>query len=273
MKLIRSKKHKKVLKYIIGISVLVPVLIVAYETIVLGKDNVVLLIDFPSVYSVLIILYYGTLLVLGGSWALTEIKHVLNLRNEKLKNELKYLKAQVSPHFFFNMLNNLYGSIDKDASKAKKIVLELSEMMRYSIYKGESDYVSLKEEVNFIENFISLQRLRYYKELKIDFKVEVEDESLQLMPLLFINLVENAFKHGVENLRENAYVYIKLQAKKSKVYFEVENNFDAEMKAEEGGVGLQNLIKRLDLVYANAYKLETTIIKDVYNVQLRIDQV
>lgn len=273
MKFIRSKKHKTILKYVIAISILIPVLIVAYEIIVLGKDNVVLFIDFPSVYSVLTILYYGLLFVIGFGWALREIKQTLKLRNEKIKNELKYLKAQVSPHFFFNMLNNLYGSIDKDAEKAKNIVLELSEMMRYSIYQGEKEYVTLKEEIKFVRNFVALHKKRYYKDLKIEFVIDIEDEDVKIMPLTFINLVENAFKHGVERLRGEAYVYIRLKSDDKIIYFEVENNFDKEEEEKEAGVGLLNLTRRLDLVYPDKYKLVTSTLDEVFNVQLTLQTI
>lgn len=273
MKFIRSKKHKTILKYVIAISILIPILIVAYEIIILGKDNVVLLITFPSVYSVSVILYYGVLFAVGSGWALDEIKQTLKLRNEKMKNELKYLKAQVSPHFFFNMLNNLYGSIDKDAEKAKNIVLELSEMMRYSIYQGEKEYVTLKEEIKFIQNFVALHKKRYYKDVKIEFVIDVEDEDVKIMPLTFINLVENAFKHGVERLRNKAYVYIRLKSEDKMIYFEVENNFDAEEGEREVGVGLLNLTRRLDLVYPDQYKLVTSTINEVFNIQLTLPAV
>lgn len=270
MDILKNEKHRSILKYIIAISLLIPVLIVAYEIIILGKDTVVLLVDFPSFSSVLALLYYGALFVIGIGWGLIEIKQILKLRNEKVKNELKYLKAQVSPHFFFNMLNNLYGLIEKDAPKAKTIVLELSEMMRYSIYKGENEYVTLKEEINFVQNFINLHKMRYYKDVKVDFIIDVDDENMKLMPLLFINLVENAFKHGVENLRDKAYVYIKLKTKENNVYFEVENNFDVEVNETEGGMGLQNLIRRLDLVYPNKYSLEKMVVNDVFNIRLTL---
>lgn len=270
MNILNSNQFKSVLKYVIVVSIVIPVCYVVYEVVFLGKESVVISVEL-TVYTALIILYYGLLLMLGIVWGVGEIKQILRLRNEKVKNELKYLKAQVSPHFFFNMLNNLYGSIDTDATKAKKIVLELSDLMRYSIYQGEKEHVTLKEEISFIQNYISLQKVRYYKDLQIDFKIDVEDENIQLMPLIFINLVENAFKHGVENLRDKAYVYIKLLSKESMIYFEVENNFDKEYEEkEEEGVGLPNLTKRLDLVYPNAHKLTSTIVDNVFNIQLTL---
>ncbi|MDY0780226.1 sensor histidine kinase [Tenacibaculum sp. IB213877] len=264
-----NNKQKLFAKYFIGISIIIPILIIGYEVIILGKDSVILLANYPSIFSILVLIYYSLLFLAGFAWILSQLKQVLNLKNEKVKNELQHLKTQVSPHFFFNMLNNLYGLIEKDTSKAKKLVLELSEMMRYSIYKSQHDYVTLKEEIQFIQNYLNLHKMRYHKEVDINFSIEVDNEDLKIMPLLFINLVENAFKHGVENLTKDAYVYIKLISKEGKIYFEVENNFDEELSQEEG-VGLQNLFRRLELTYPSKYSLSSTSIGDVFNTKLNL---
>jgi len=271
MNLTISKNQRLFIKYFIGITIIIPVLIIVYETLILGKESVILLANYPPVYSILVLIYYFSLFVVGIGWVLLELKQVLKLKNEKVKNELQHLKTQVSPHFFFNMLNNLYGLIEKDTPKAKKLVLELSEMMRYSIYKAQNDYVTLQEEIQFIQNYISLHKMRYHKNVDINFTVEVEDETIKVMPLLFINLVENAFKHGVENLRDEAYVLIKLQADSNRIYFEVENNFDKEQQKEEQGMGLQNLRRRLELAYPNKFNLVSSTKGNVYNTQLTLN--
>ncbi|MDD7914456.1 sensor histidine kinase [Polaribacter sp. MSW5] len=151
-----------------------------------------------------------------------------------------HLKNQVNPHFFFNTLNNLYGLVAVNPKKAQELILKLSDMMRYSIYEGEKEIVLLKDEVDYLKNYIELHKMRYHKEISIDFKDQI-DETFQVMPLLFIILLENAFKHGVENLRKDAFVNINVFTFENKIQFDIENNFDTSEVNEKVGIGLTNL--------------------------------
>ena len=114
--------------------------------------------------------------------------------------------------FFFNTLNNLYGLINKDPEQAGELVLELSELMRYSIYDGQKDRVPLIQEVEYLERYVNLHKMRYQKLIDVRFNKHIQDEAAPIMPLLFIILLENAFKHGVEKLRDSAYVHININA-------------------------------------------------------------
>lgn len=265
--------NRKTLAIVAVISALIPMAITAYELIFKGKDAVEF--TFNSTIGILIILYYVLLIFVGVAigiyWLVNQIRNIIQLKNEKTKMELMHLKTQINPHFFFNMLNNLYGLVDKDSEKAKKLILKLSEMMRYSIYEGQNEFVTLKQEISFISNFIKLHKMRYHKNVEVVFIVEAENKDIKIMPLAFIILVENAFKHGVENLRQNAYVKSKLQTNKQKIYFEVENNFDPRTTTETG-LGLKNLKRRLELVYANRHKLETTSTNNIFKAQLILNQ-
>ena len=145
------------------------------------------------------------------------------LKNEKTKNELLHLQSQVNPHFFFNMLNNLYGMIDKDTDKSKALILKLSDLMRYSIYEGEKNVVTLEEEITYLKNYIELHQMRYHKKIDIQFNTNLEDSPIKVMPLLFIILLENAFKHGVENLRDNAFISVNITSKNKTILFQIEN--------------------------------------------------
>ncbi|MET1259405.1 histidine kinase [Flagellimonas sp. DF-77] len=202
-----------------------------------------------------LLLYAIAVLVAVSHWLFVNIRGIINLKNEKAKTELKLLQAQVNPHFFFNMLNNLYGLVDRDQDKAKTLILKLSDMMRYSIYEGQKTEVSLLEEIEFLEQYIALHQMRYHKEITIDFKVDIADGSLKIAPLLFIILVENAFKHGVEKLRADAYVHLTMRSDADGIRFEISNNFDPE---EQGppGIGLPNLKRRLELIYPKRHQLE-----------------
>ena len=246
------------------ISLAVPFIIIAFVLITTDKDSVVFFEDYNPVLSVLIILYYAMIIAIGIVWLIKRIMDMIKLRNETVKNELRHLQSQVNPHFFFNMLNNLYGLVDKDVPKAKQLILKLSDMMRYSIYDGQKDLVTIKEEVDYLNNYIALHQMRYHKKSDIKFEMDIVDEQLKIMPLMFINLVENAFKHGMEHLRSGAFVHIKLKALKNSLTFEVMNNYDAEALSKQKGVGLENLKRRLTLMYPKKHNLSVEKRPDVY---------
>ncbi|SDR93815.1 histidine kinase [Gramella sp. MAR_2010_147] len=204
-------------------------------------------------------------------WLFIQTKSIITLKKEKKEVELLHLKSQVNPHFFFNTLNNLYGLVEQDTVKAQKLILKLSEMMRYSIYEGGNDWVTLDEEITYLENYLELHKMRYHKSIDIRFSIHVTDRSKKVMPLLFIILLENAFKHGVENLRKDAFVHIKLEANDSEINFEVENNFDTEEITEKPGIGLKNLKRRLELVYPRTHRLEIGVTKSIHEAQLTLE--
>ncbi|MEL7220154.1 MAG: histidine kinase [Bacteroidota bacterium] len=215
--------------------------------------------------------YFVYLGYLGLRWLFRQTRTIIQLKNEQKKTELRHLQSQVNPHFFFNMLNNLYGLIEKDTAKAKELVLKLSDMMRYSIYDGQQDFVNLEEEEAYLKNYIELHRMRYHKDIAVDYDIDIDAEGYQVMPLLFIILLENAFKHGVENLRENAFVAIKLTANEKGIWFRVKNNFDQEEHTtQHKGIGLKNLRRRLELVYPNQHELKLKKIENIYQAQLSI---
>lgn len=214
-------------------------------------------------------LYFITVCIALAQWLFVNIRFIIRLKNEKAKTELMHLQSQVNPHFFFNMLNNLYGLVDKDSKQAKQLILKLSDMMRYSIYEGQKEYVTLAQEIEFIRNFVALHQMRYHKKVDIQLEVELEDEQLKIMPLLFIILVENAFKHGVEVLRDNAFVRITICSTKKKLRLSVQNNFDKEEQGE-GGIGLANLSRRLALAYPKKHQLSYTVEQDTYTATLSL---
>lgn len=217
----------------------------------------------------LVLLYFVTFIFTVLHWIFLSIKSILKLKQEKANTELQHLQSQVNPHFFFNMLNNLYGLVDKDSDKAKALILKLSEMMRYSIYEGLKDAVTLQQEIDFISNFIELHTMRYHKDIDVQFDVAVANKTLNITPLLFIILIENAFKHGVEVLRKNAFVHISMATNTNRVTLTIENNFDTEMM-RESGIGLENLKRRLQLVYPKKHTLENSINTNIYSTKLTI---
>jgi two-component system sensor histidine kinase AlgZ len=215
---------------------------------------------------------FYALIVFGLSirWLFRQIRNIINLRKEKAQTELLHLKSQVNPHFFFNMLNNLYGIVEHEPQKAQALILKLSDMMRYSIYEGEKNHVSLQQEVDYLRNYIELHRMRYHKTIDVSFQENIEEGSQQVMPLLFIILLENAFKHGVENLRKDAFVNINMVADDQTVNFTVENNFDHLLEGEEPGIGLKNLQRRLELAYPGRHSYSFLNSNGVYTANLSL---
>lgn len=216
-----------------------------------------------------IALYFIIVFITITYWIFKQIKSILRLKNEKEKTELLHLKSQVNPHFFFNTLNNLYGIMEKN-SKEREMVLKLSDMMRYSIYEGEKDWVTLKNELDYLKNYIELQEIRYHKKSDIQFNHNIENPDARVMPLLFIILLENAFKHGLENLEKNAYIHIGLVESKNEVQFVIENNFELQKTSNQEGIGLKNLKRRLALVYPKKHTLSFDVNINIYKVILTL---
>jgi LytS/YehU family sensor histidine kinase len=229
--------------------------------------------DIEPAYSIITFFYWSLLIYWGARWLFGQIKSTIKQKRAKTSIELIHLQSQVSPHFFFNTLNNLYGLIDKDSKKAKDMVLKLSDMMRYSIYDGQKEWVTLEEELAYIKNYIGLHKARYHKETAIKVHHHIQQDGIKVMPLLFIILLENAFKHGVENLRENAYVHINLIASEDEIHFAIENNFDINGHSEKQGIGLKNLKRRLELVYPKRHTLTHTVTNDIYKAQLTLKSI
>ena len=180
------------------------------------------------------------------------------------------LKNQINPHFFFNTLNNLYSLIKKDADAAQDYVLKLSDLMRFTIYDSGKPNVKLSDEIDYLINFIDLQTSRYHKEIDINFEKKIQNSEATIVPLLFINLLENAFKHGVEKATEDAFVHIQLIENDEKISFTVKNNYETDNTSEPKGIGLTNLKNRLNLIYPNAHRLSYNIEDDVYSATLEI---
>ncbi len=240
----------------------------------IGVGRIIILIEEygdTDALAIIAIFYFPLLIILILRWVFKQTRAILTLKNEKAKTELLHLKSQVNPHFFFNMLNNLYGLVGTDAKKAQDLILKLSDMMRYSIYEGEKDLVTLEEEVEYLKNYIELHKMRYRKTIDIKFTNDIS-ENHKVMPLLFIILLENAFKHGVENLRKDAFVYVHISTQGDNIQFTVENNFDPSEVPEKSGIGLKNLKRRLELGYLNKHSLSFTSTNEIYKAELTISK-
>ena len=181
------------------------------------------------------------------------------------------LKQQVNPHFFFNTLNNLYGLAKQKSDRTPDLILKLSDIMRYVIYKGKENLVKIEEEIEYLENYIEIQEIRQHKKLDIQFKKVIDRPGVLIPPLLFIILLENAFKHGVDTLTDQAYVFIHLQVIKNKIIFRVTNNYDPSESSKQKGIGLENLKKRLEILYGSDYLLEINNEGNTFSGRLQLE--
>lgn len=213
------------------------------------------------------------------SW-LTRITHDLiinTIRKEELEKqavqaELYYLKSQINPHFLFNTLNNIHTLVYKQAPTAPEAVMRLSSLMRYMIYESNAPTVPLSREMTYLEDYISLQQLRYKKNPVVDLRIEGVTDSSHIAPLLFIHLLENAYKHSPARL-EPGDIKVSIEVKEDELAFKLINPIGKNPgnKFEEiGGIGLPNVQKRLTLLYPEQHNLEIMNSGDVFEVILKI---
>lgn len=197
-----------------------------------------------------------------------------NVENEKLTAELNFLKAQINPHFLFNTLNNLYYLAYTKSPNTTEVIAKLSQMMRYMIYDSNYQKVPLNKEIEYMQNYISLERLRLNNQIPIDLKIEGQVQNALITPLIFITFLENAFKHGVSNNNKDAWVRAYIHMNGKVCTYEVENSKlpNAKPEAEtKSGIGLQNVKRRLELSYPEKYELSVNDLPDRYRVQLKIE--
>ena len=195
-----------------------------------------------------------------------------DMRHNMMQAELDYLKYQINPHFFMNTLNNIHALIDIDSEAAKDTVIELSKMMRYVLYDSEQDSISLDKEIQFLQHYIQLMRLRYSDSVEIVVDVpESSHSQVKIPPLIFIVFVENAFKHGISyNSRSYIHISIEVSAEGDRVHYSVSNSKNPSKWNTHGGIGLDNVRKRLDLLFPKRYQLEIENTAHHYSVELNI---
>jgi LytS/YehU family sensor histidine kinase len=199
------------------------------------------------------------------------------LQKEKLEGELKFLKTQVNPHFLFNTLNNIYSLAYRQHPNTAPMIATLSKIMRYHLYDGSRERVSLMKEAELLQDFVALQRLRHGDALDVDFYLEGIDNQHEIAPLLLINFIENSFKHSDVDANPDAFIRIGLTVEDGHLGFSVENSFaspshgDKSAMTNQGeGVGLKNAHRLLDLAYPNRHQLNTKTENGVHLVQLNI---
>lgn len=197
----------------------------------------------------------------------------IKARNVNLQNELKLLKSQINPHFLFNSLNNIYTLAGIDSNRTQKSIINLSDMLRYVLYECDQETVPIKKEVEYIENYLKLFALKSSKDYPISTELNIENSSIPVAPMLFIPYVENALKHSNIDDRENSFINIKIDADTDTIDFEIENSKPKKtiIKDDVGGIGLENVKKRLAILYPEKHKLEIKENDSSFKVKLHLE--
>lgn len=255
------------------VSVCFPLSIVVH--IVVENEELQTLIWSDSFFLFLIINVIFTVITtmvlkLVKQWY-SDQKTTKDLQQEQLQTELKFLKSQINPHFLFNSLNNLYALTLSKSDSAPEVVLRLSNILRYILYESNEGYVSVRKEMEHVKDYVAVEKLRLGMGVTIDIDIDdaIQDDPVE--PMLFLTLVENAFKHSEDILPEKRFIRIHAKSLETGFRFLIENTFSPSKRdSETGGIGLENIKKRLNLIYPNQHDIKSSTADGVYRVDLII---
>ncbi len=269
---------KKYLQFVIG-------LIIVFAAVIFMEEMVLEKIFFPKTrgtkffgifYSLIDV--FPSIAILSGfkfGWdALRKQKEVEDLQSVVKESELQFLKSQVNPHFLFNNLNNLYAYAIENSPKTPQIILELSSVLRYMLYECQVELVPLSKEIKQMQHFINLNELQIEERGKITVETKNIHGNYQIAPLILIVFIENAFKHSAASQTENIKIDISIELLENGILkFICKNNHQPQSNTDNltNGIGLQNVQKRLDLLYPNAHKLQIINDNNWYKVDLEVD--
>jgi sensor histidine kinase YesM len=200
---------------------------------------------------------------------------ITQIEREKLEAELNTLKSQLNPHFLFNSLNNIYSLALANSPKTPEIILKLSDLMRHVLYESRENFIPVKDELNFLSNFIELQKIRLNNQIDIQYTIEGNVPELKVIPLIFEPFIDNAFKHGLRNPATSPYIHIAIHFECKTMRFRIENNFSntpATKTPKSSGIGLKNIERRLEFLYSpGKYKYEINRTNNTFAVILEVE--
>ena len=198
-----------------------------------------------------------------------------DLESQNLQSELKFLKSQINPHFLFNTLNSLYALTLKKSDLAPEIVLKLSEMMRYMLYECNEKEVPLSKEINYMKNYLELEKLRHGNKMLIDLKINGELKDQKIAPLILIPFIENSFKHGINNQVSQGFVNLELNVLNSDLHMQLVNSKSPSLPKmngrRSGGIGLVNVKRRMAILYPDKHHLDINESPNTYKIELNIN--
>jgi len=217
-----------------------------------------------------------SLLKLSKGWfmLMQAEQQLMLISKEKTESELRALKSQINPHFLFNSLNNIYSLSLGKAKSTPEAILKLSGLMRYMLYESNEDLVPLKREIVFMDNYVELQKLRSDQRSNIEYNKKGDPARIKIAPLLFLPFIENAFKHGIKGDPDGGYVKIRLVIEDNIVDLYIENNKGEVEKVEKNefnGIGLNNVKRRLELIYPGKYELDIMEGEQSFQVGLKLN--
>lgn len=224
--------------------------------------------------SIFMIAGFSTIVQITTDW-LRHRQEKKELETQTMQSELNFLKSQINPHFLFNTLNSLYALTLKKSEKAPEIVIQLSEIMRYMLYECNERRVPLRKEVNYMKNYIELEKLRQGEDVDIKFELRGHVGEQLIAPLMFVPFIENSFKHGLSNQISDGFVHIRMSIENNEMQLHIENSkaptHPIQQHKRSGGIGLVNVRRRLELIYPERYELEIQDEPNRYHVDLTIE--
>ncbi|MDE5420588.1 sensor histidine kinase [Ancylomarina sp. DW003] len=270
----RIYKHQKYIKYAIFMLATISlgtalIKLISYSTQVFTENDSHIILDYFGFFRVLFFAFFGVIYQELIGKKRTEDKNK-SLMLEKRETELLFLKSQMNPHFFFNTLNNIYGLAYQKEDSAPTAILKLSEAMRYIIYETQSDRVTLNKELQFINNYIKLERLRLLNKDNLNFQNEIGLHAGKIAPLILLPFIENCFKHSNIDESEQSEINISIWIENHYLHLSCGNTISKKANYKEGGIGTKNVTKRLKLLYGDNFSLEKEEDENNYFTLLRV---
>lgn len=213
--------------------------------------------------SVIVSMHYIT-----EQWSLQQ-DQFKNVQINQLQTELKYLRSQLNPHFLFNGLNTVYGNIDMANERAREMMVQFSDLLRYHLYEADVDMIELEKELRYLENYVALQKERSNENMQVTLRLNYQNGRMKIAPLIFMAFVENAFKHASRDSDTGNRIFIELREEAGRVDFLCENSYE-QTESVPGGIGLNNAVRRLDLLYKDRYHLAVKKEQGIYQVIFRL---
>ena len=210
----------------------------------------------------------ASMLYITQKWSERE-EQVKNSQINQLQTELKYLRSQINPHFLFNGLNTVYGYIDIGNRRARDMMVQFSDLLRYNLYEADVDMIELEKEVKYLKNYVALQKARSNDNMEVTLNVNYQNGSVKIAPLIFMAFVENAFKHVSRGDNVINRIFIGLNEEAGRIEFICDNSYD-EAEPGSGGIGMNNAVRRLELLYKDRYQLDIKKELNIFQVHLTL---
>jgi sensor histidine kinase YesM len=281
-KFLAKNKYFIYFTYLISLTILVTLLRVTIQYWILsGQPRLQYELIYKDQFFIFLLhLFIGiaaTAFLLSTSWVQSE-REKKEIKSQQIESELKFLKSQINPHFLFNILNSLYALTLKKSDEAPELVIKLSEMMRYMLYDCNEKEVELEKEIRYVQNYFDLERIRIGNKVNIQLSVEGDPEDKLISPLIFVNFIENSFKHGSKPGQDkNAFIDLKISITDLMIHFLLINSkspvsaSDNKSKFVRGGIGIKNVRERLQLLYPGTHTLNIINDNITYTVDLIIN--